>query len=155
MQTITDAIHWWARVTPGAIALDFGDDRITYREYRDWSDRIAADLIERGLAPGERVGICAGNSLEYCALILGIIRAGGIAVTLNMRYTVSELSEILEDTTPRFVFADDERAAKFTSLDTTCIPLAVASSLRHAARARVVASARLNGRAPLPPRIDV
>ena len=27
MQTINDAIHWWARVMPDAVALDFGEDR--------------------------------------------------------------------------------------------------------------------------------
>ncbi len=137
MQTINDAIHWWARVSPDTVALDFGDDRITYREYRDWAERIASDLLKRGLAPGERVAICAGNSLEYCALILGIIRAGGIAVTLNMRYTESELSEILEDTTPSFVFADAERLKKFDDLPVECLSLNVATQLRDGARPHI------------------
>jgi fatty-acyl-CoA synthase len=137
MQTIIDANNWWARVMPDAVALDFGDDGTTYREYRDWSERIGADLIARGLKPGERVGICAANSLQYCVLILGIMRAGGIVVPLNMRYTPHELGEILEDTEPRFVFADAERIGKFATLNSESVPLEVVFDLRAGARVNV------------------
>lgn len=137
MQTINDAIHWWARVSPDTMALDFGDDRISYGQYHDWSERIAADLLNRGLSPGDRVGICAGNSLEYCALILGIIRAGGIAVTMNMRYTPSELSEILDDTSPSLVFADAERLAKLGALVAEPLDLDIINGLRQGDRATV------------------
>lgn len=137
MQTINDAIHWWARVMPDAVALDFGGDRTTYLEYRDWSERIAANLISRGLEPGERVGICAANSLHYCVLILGIMRAGGIVVPLNMRYTPHELAEIAEDTSPRLVFADEERIGKFSSLGVEALPIKTVLDLRAGERASV------------------
>ncbi len=122
---------------PDAVALDFGEDRATYLEYRDWSERIAVDLVKRGVKPGDRVGICAANSLQYCILILGIMRAGGIVVPLNMRYTPHELSEILEDTGPVLVIADNERLSKFETLDVVAAPMSFVSSLRHGARAQV------------------
>ena len=122
---------------PDALALDFADDRVTYREYRDWSERIAADLVERGLKPGDRVGICAGNSLHYCVLILGILRAGGIAQPLNMRYTLHELEEIVEDTEPYLVFADDERIGRFSTIDVDAIPLNSVYDHRHGERVSV------------------
>ncbi|WP_233349289.1 class I adenylate-forming enzyme family protein [Hyphomonas sp. CACIAM 19H1] len=134
MQTINDAIHWWARVMPDAVALDFGDDRVTYLEYRDWSERIAADLIKRGLQPGDRVGICAANSLEYCVLILGILRAGGIVLPMNMRYTPHELAEIAEDTGPRFIFADADRLAKIEGLSSASLEISHIGQLRHGQR---------------------
>lgn len=137
MQTINDAIHWWARVMPDAVALNFGNDSTTYLEYRDWSERIAADLIARGLEPGERVGICAANSLHYCVLILGIMRAGGIVVPLNMRYTPHELAEIAEDTSPRLVFADEDRIGKFSSLGVEAVPIEAVLDLRTGARSTV------------------
>ncbi|WP_084399722.1 class I adenylate-forming enzyme family protein [Henriciella aquimarina] len=137
MQTITDAIHWWARVSPDTIALDFGDDRATYREYHDWSERIAGLLIETGLSAGDRVGICAGNSLQYCVLILGIIRAGGIVVPLNMRYTSHELGELVEDTSPHLVFADGERIGKFGGIDVRTERLGKVNERRHGERAQL------------------
>lgn len=137
MQTINDAIHWWARVMPAAVALDFGDDRTTYLEYRDWSERIAADLIARGLHPGERVGICAANSLSYCVLILGIMRAGGIVLPMNMRYTPHELAEIAEDTTPRFIVADAERLPKIQAIAPDVIDISFTEALRSGHRVKV------------------
>lgn len=137
MQTINDAIHWWARVMPDAVALDFGEDRTTYLEYRNWSERIAAELIRRGLEPGDRVGICAGNSLPYCVLILGIMRARGTVVPLNMRYTPHELNEIIEDTEPHLVFADAERIGKFSDLDVDTSPMSDVEALRDGERVQL------------------
>lgn len=137
MQTINDAINWWARVMPDTVALDFGEDRVTYIEYRDWAERIAADLIFRGMKPGDRVGICAGNSLAYCALILGILRAGGIALPLNMRYTAHELDEIVQDTSPRFIYADAERLPKVQSISDSALDISGISQLRNGSRASV------------------
>ena len=137
VQTINDAIHWWARVMPNAVALDFGDDRTTYLEYRDWSERIAADLISRGVRPGDRVGICAANSLEYCVLILGVLRAGGIVLPLNMRYTPYELGEILEDTSPSLIVADEGRIGKFDKFEIDALPMSFVLDLRQGERARI------------------
>lgn len=105
-QTLSGANAWWARMRPHQLALSTPNDRLTYAEYKDWSDRVAASLIAEGLAPGDRVAICAVNSLAYCALIMGIIRAGGIVSPVNHRYTAREVRELCENTEPRFVFAD-------------------------------------------------
>lgn len=137
MQTINDAINWWARVMPETVALDFGEDRVTYREYRDWAERIAADLISKGLKAGDRVGICSGNSLPYCALILGILRAGGIALPLNMRYTAHELDEIVQDTSPRFIYADTERLPKVKSISGNALDISGILRLRIGERVSV------------------
>lgn len=130
VQTINDAISWWARVQPDNIALDFRTDKVSFSELHDWSLQIATELISRGLEPGDRVGICSGNSLSYCALIFGIMRAGGIVLPLNMRYTSHELAEILEDTTPEFVFADEERISKFETLNVKAFPLEDVDTVR-------------------------
>ena len=49
MQTISSAINWWGEDTPDQLALAFGADRLTYRQLRDWSERIAALLITKGV----------------------------------------------------------------------------------------------------------
>nr|WP_321440695.1 AMP-binding protein [uncultured Hyphomonas sp.] len=117
MQTISSALNWWAEDTPDLMAMAFGADRVTYRQLRDWSERVAASLIDAGVERGDRVGVCAANSMEYCVLIHGILRAGAIVSPLNMRYTRHELVELLEDTTPRIVFADEARRALFEGMD--------------------------------------
>ncbi|CAN5257387.1 long-chain-fatty-acid--CoA ligase FadD13 [soil metagenome] len=107
-QTLPGAIAWWARMRPDQPAVVLGGERLTYAEYKAWSDRIAARLIEDGLEPGDRVAICSANSLAYCALIMGIIRAGGIVNPINFRYTPREIGELCETTEPSFAFASDD-----------------------------------------------
>ena len=104
-QTLSGANAWWARMRPDQPAVVLGGERLTYGEYKAWSDRVAARLIEDGLEPGDRVAICSLNSLAYCALIMGIIRAGGIVSPINFRYTPREIAELCETTEPRFAFA--------------------------------------------------
>lgn len=106
-QSLSGAQAWWARMRPDQNAIVLGGDALTYQAYKSWSDRVAAKLITDGLAPGDRVAICALNSLAYCALIMGIIRAGGIVSPVNFRYTVRETAELCEAVEPRFAFADD------------------------------------------------
>ncbi|MEL7751403.1 AMP-binding protein [Citromicrobium bathyomarinum] len=103
-------MDWWARMRGDQPAVVLNDDQLTYREYKLWSDRIAAMLAEDGLQPGDRVGICSANSLAYVALLMGIIRAGGIASPINFRYKSREIAELMESTEPRFVFASDDFA---------------------------------------------
>ncbi|UAL11715.1 class I adenylate-forming enzyme family protein [Caulobacter segnis] len=111
-QTLSGALAWWARMRPDQPAVVLGGETLTYAAYKAWSDRIAALLIADGLEPGDRVAICSLNSLAYCALIMGIIRAGGVVSPVNFRYTVREIGELCEDTEPRFAFAAPEFADK-------------------------------------------
>lgn len=137
MQTISSAIHWWAEDTPDQLALAFGPDRITYRQLRDWSERIAALLISRGVGRGDRVSICAANSMEYCVLIHGALRAGAIVSPLNMRYTRHELAELIDDTTPRVIFADADRQSLVQDLGAPVLPLESLRALAEGPRMTV------------------
>ena len=129
-QTISSAVQWWATHTPDNIALTIDDDRVTYVELQEWADRIAVKLIETGLKPGDRLGICASNSLAYCALVLGAIRAAGIAMPINSRLTAHEIGEILSDVAPSFVYADAANLSKLEGSGVRALPLADIAALR-------------------------
>lgn len=107
-QTLSSALAWWARMRPEQPAVVLGGDRLGYADYKQWSDRVAALLEADGLKPGDRVAVCSTNSLAYCALIMGIIRAGGIVNPVNFRFTPREIRELCQTTEPRFTFAAPE-----------------------------------------------
>ena len=109
-QTLPNAIAWWARMRGNQPAVVLNGEALSYRDYKDWSDRVAAMLIAEGLRPGDRVGICSSNSLAYVALIMGTIRAGGIVSPVNFRYMPREISELCESTEPRLCFAAPEQS---------------------------------------------
>lgn len=109
--TITSAFNWWSRECPDRLALDYDGEQVTYAELHAWASRVGADLIARGIKPGDRVSIFATNSLEYAVLLLGIMLAGGISAPVSFRASVRELKRILATVQPSLLFVDQERVA--------------------------------------------
>ena len=47
-QTLPSAMDWWARMRPEQPAVVLGGDRLSYGEYKSWSDRVATMLEADG-----------------------------------------------------------------------------------------------------------
>ena len=63
-------------------AVIFGDTVWTYAGVRDRANRIANVLVDEcGFVPGERVLIRSGNHPMLIAAWLGVLKAGGVAIT--------------------------------------------------------------------------
>lgn len=58
--------------------------------------RTVAWLRERGIGPGDRVGVWLVNRIEWPVLLFALARIGATLVAINTRYRSSELSYILE-----------------------------------------------------------
>ncbi len=136
-QTLSGANAWWARMRPDQPAIVLNGETLTYGDYKSWADRVAAMLIRDGLTPGDRVAICSANSLAYCALIMGIIRAGGIVNPVNFRYTKREIADLTDGTTPAFAFAAPEFAEKMEVAGARVRPMQDIEALRHGEPASV------------------
>ncbi|GAA4546706.1 class I adenylate-forming enzyme family protein [Pseudonocardia xishanensis] len=104
--SVGSALHWWARTKGDQAALVFGEDVVDYRTLRDWSGAVARTLHERGVAEGDRVGLLGGNTPEWAAVALGVMKAGGVLVPLNPRLVGPELHTLLGDSGARLVVAD-------------------------------------------------
>ncbi|KAJ3571685.1 hypothetical protein NPX13_g5291 [Xylaria arbuscula] len=78
--------------------------RWTYRELEEHSNALGKALLSSGVSKGDRVGIFAGNRLEYCALVFAAGRIGAILVVLNTTYTPSELHRALKHTECKVLF---------------------------------------------------
>jgi fatty-acyl-CoA synthase len=106
MKTLSSAVAWWARMQGDTTALDVAGERVSYAQYHAWSNRLAVWLHGLGVRPGDRVAVCAANSLPYCMLAMGVMRAGAIVAPMNSRFTRPELAEIVEDLAPHLIVAD-------------------------------------------------
>ncbi len=73
-----------------------------YRREMSWADfdrranRFANLLLSRGLEREAKVGILMMNCLEWLPVYFGILKAGGVAVPLNFRYSAEEIKYCLE-----------------------------------------------------------
>ena len=82
-----------------AVALD--NDLIRYGELAQRSDDIAAGLQALGVVPGDRVAVCLARSPALVAALLGVMKAGGVYVPLDVAYPAERLCHILEDARPK------------------------------------------------------
>ena len=93
------------RAHAGRVAVRVGDAAMTYRELDEASARVAGLLRERGLKPGDRVGIMLPNVAEFPVAYYGVLRAGGIAVPMNPLLKAREVAYHLGDSGAGLIFA--------------------------------------------------
>lgn len=81
----------------GARPLLITDEQTwTYSEMVEWSERIARNLMARGVRSGDKVAVVLGNYPEFAALKYGLSRIGAVAVPINILNRKDELSYLLE-----------------------------------------------------------
>ncbi|KAF3026920.1 hypothetical protein E8E15_002018 [Penicillium rubens] len=98
--TIGDLLQRQAEQFPGNIAISCPgtSNSITYRQLNDRTKLLGKALIASGISVGDRVGIFAGNVLEYVEVALATARIGAIIVLLNTFYTTEEIKRALRFT---------------------------------------------------------
>jgi 3-oxocholest-4-en-26-oate---CoA ligase len=72
------------------------------------ANRIANHLVERGIGPGERVGIYSRNRAEYVEALFGCWKVGAIPVNINWRYVPAELRYVIDDAELIAMIVEDE-----------------------------------------------
>jgi amino acid adenylation domain-containing protein len=94
-----------------AVALVFQRQQLTYRELNDRANRLANYLISLGVGSGELIAIALDRSIETIVSILGVLKAGGTYLPLDLSYPAERLAFMLEDAKVSFLLT------KKTSVD--------------------------------------
>jgi long-chain acyl-CoA synthetase len=92
------------------VGLDeaFSAHQYTFAQLDAIADAVAHTL-RRQYARGERIAVLAANSAEYVATMLGIMRAGLVAVPINYKFPRALSAEVIADSGARLVFSDPKR----------------------------------------------
>jgi long-chain acyl-CoA synthetase len=77
---------------------------VTWGQYAQQIRGVARWLIERGIAPGDRVAIFAPNSVAWASASLGAQAAGAVFVPIYPASTAEQVAYILEHAEVRCVF---------------------------------------------------
>jgi amino acid adenylation domain-containing protein len=120
---VHELVEGQAGRTPGAIAVEHGDQRLTYRQLEQRSNQLAHFLRRRGVGPESRVGICLRRSLELPIVLLGVLKAGGACVPLDPAYPKERLAYMLEDSQASLVLTQPGLLAEVTDFDAEVITL--------------------------------
>jgi 2-aminobenzoate-CoA ligase len=82
---------------PDAIAVVNEHGRWTYRDFDDFSGRIARLLVdEEGLVPGNRVLLRGPNTMTMFAAWLSVLKAGGVVVATMPLLRPGEIATVIE-----------------------------------------------------------
>ncbi|WP_459614724.1 class I adenylate-forming enzyme family protein [Bordetella sp. 2513F-2] len=95
------------------IGLDAPGSAAQYRygEVDRMAHGVAQAMRLRGYRPGERIAVLAANSVPYIAAVLGIMRAGLVAVPVNFKFPPALIEYVLQDSGARLVLHDSARTA--------------------------------------------
>ena len=90
------------------VAVECGDERLTYRELDARAGVAAAALVEAGLRTGERVALLLANGVDFAVFVHAVPRAGGVLTLINARLTPTEITWQLRDADARILVTDAE-----------------------------------------------
>ncbi|XP_058763122.1 probable CoA ligase CCL10 [Vicia villosa] len=110
-------------------------DSLTFRQLETQVTALSRALLRLGIQRGDVVLLFAPNSIRFPVCFLAIVSIGAIATTCSPLYTVSELSNQIQDSNPKLVFTVSELLNKIEQL-----PLSIPSILLDDASTRVLSS---------------
>jgi len=97
-RTLLDYLSEAARNWPDRPALLFKGSSVTYRQFEEDSDSLAAALVAIGVKRGDRVALCLPNCPQFMIAEFAAWKAGAIACPFNPTYTDREMGEALRAT---------------------------------------------------------
>ncbi|MFC4149886.1 amino acid adenylation domain-containing protein [Micromonospora mangrovi] len=83
--------------TPDAVAVECGDERLTYADLLARADGLAARLRAAGVTRGDRVGIHLDRTLDLPVAVLGVLAAGAAYVPLDPGWPTDRMAYVLAD----------------------------------------------------------
>jgi acyl-CoA synthetase (AMP-forming)/AMP-acid ligase II len=105
---------------PDTAGTAWTDTRLTYGQLDDLANGVARGLMARGFTPGQRIAILSANRGEYVGALLGIMRAGLIAVPVNFKFPAALSAFVMHDSGAQMVFCDAARRNDVPS-DLPCV----------------------------------
>ena len=91
---------------PDAEAVSYQAESLSYGELNVRANQLAHHLIEYGVKPDDRVGICIGRGLDMVVGLIGILKAGAAYVPLDPSYPPARLAYMLRDSAPVALVAE-------------------------------------------------
>ena len=88
---LADLFEIVAKAIPDRDALIDDKRTITFRQLNERADRLASGLYNRGIRPGDKIGLYLMNGPEYLESFIASIKIGAVPFNVNYRYNAGEL----------------------------------------------------------------
>ena len=107
-QTIVSLFRRQVQASPDKVAVIFKENRYTYAQVDELSNRIAGYIASKGLGLEDVVAILIPRSEWMAIASLGVLKAGCAFQPLDPSYPKERLNFMVQDTKARLLIADEE-----------------------------------------------
>ena len=123
----TDVIHSivesQAEQRPHAIAVVCDSERLSYSELNARANQLAHRLRKEGVGPETMVGVYMERGVRTIVAILGILKAGGCYVPIDLQYPKDRVAFILENSGAKALVTDAEQRDAVTEFNGAVVRL--------------------------------
>jgi len=106
-QTIVSLFRRQAQLTPDNMAVVYHDNKYTYREVDDITERIASLIVSQGLGREDVVSILIPRCEWMPIAALGVLKAGCAYQPLDPSYPAERLNFMIQDAAAKMLIADE------------------------------------------------
>ncbi|MEU7905178.1 amino acid adenylation domain-containing protein [Actinoplanes sp. NPDC049118] len=111
-ETIAEMLAAQAARTPAAVALVFGDERLTYAELDARIDAVARGLVARGAGPERIVALALPRGIDMVVALFAVLRAGAAYLPLDLDLPEDRRQTMIEDARPLLVLTSLDGLAR-------------------------------------------
>ncbi|GLZ36653.1 non-ribosomal peptide synthetase [Actinokineospora sp. NBRC 105648] len=105
--TLSTLFEAQAEATPDATAVVCGPVSLTFAELNARANRVAHDLISRGIGPEQVVGLTSARTAGTVVALLGVLKAGAAYLPLDPELPPDRRAFVLADAAPVLVLDED------------------------------------------------
>ena len=106
-KTISQLFEEQVELTPNNIAIKFKNTYLTYEELNKKANQVANFLRNLGIKSNDVIAIRLNKSLEMVIGILGILKAGGCYLPIDLSYPQERVSFMLEDSQAKIFLTNE------------------------------------------------
>jgi len=89
---------------------------LSWTDFANQTAQLANGLIAMGIVPGDRIAVLMSNSAEMMVVMCGILRAGAVAVPLNLMVADAGIEAMIGDADARAVFASADQTGRLEAM---------------------------------------
>ncbi|MGG1652503.1 amino acid adenylation domain-containing protein [Paenibacillus sp. NRS-1780] len=107
---------WEERVaqTPDAIALEWREEKLTYRQVNEQANQIARALRSRNISRDQVVGIMLFPSCLRVVSVMGVLKAGAAYLPIDPSYPTERISYFMEDSQAQLLITERDLLGNIT-----------------------------------------
>ena len=108
---------------PNAVAVVYGEHRMTYLQLNERANQLAHELHKHGTGPDQLVGLCVERSADMVVALLAIVKSGAAYLPLDPLLPLDRLRHMLEDSSVRLLITGQSLRDRLSAYSGTAILL--------------------------------